>query len=140
VTATTARLLAYWTDPGRDQRLFFCQIEAIETAIYISEVASKYGDAWILNELRAANETGGNPEVFRVGLKMATGAGKTVVMGMLISWQALNKFASPQDGRFSDAFLVVCPGITIRDRLRVLWPNDPDNYYKQRDLLPPDLL
>jgi type III restriction enzyme len=140
VTATTARLLDYWTHPERDRKLFFCQIEALETAIYVAEVATKYGDAWIVNELREANETGGNPDLFRIALKMARGAGKTVVMGMLMSWQTLNKLANPQDGRFSDAFLIVCPGITIRDRLRVLLPNDPDNYYRQRDLLPPDLL
>jgi len=140
VTATTARLLDYWNAPERDRKLFFCQIEALETAIYLNEVASKYGDAWIGNQLREANETGGNPELFRVALKMATGSGKTVVMGMLIAWQALNKFANPQDARFSDAFLIVCPGITIRDRLRVLWPNHPDNYYRERDVLPPDLL
>ena len=71
---------------------------------------------------------------------MATGSGKTVVMAMLIAWHALNKLANPQDARFSDAFLIVTPGITIRDRLRVLLPNDPDNYYRQRDLVPPDLL
>src|SRR5436853_4004792 len=140
VTATTAKLLHYWTAPERDKKLFFCQIEALETAIYLTEVASKYGDAWIENQLREANETGGNPELFRVALKMATGSGKTVVMGMLIAWQALNKFANPQDARFSDAFLIVCPGITIRDRLRVLLPNDPENYYRERDVLPPDLL
>lgn len=68
---------------------------------------------------------------------MATGSGKTVVMGMLIAWQALNKQANRQDQRFSDAFLIVSPGITIRDRLRVLLPNDPNNYYRQLDLLPP---
>ncbi len=71
---------------------------------------------------------------------MATGSGKTVVMAMLIAWQALNKLANPQDKRFSDAFLIVTPGITIRDRLRVLLPNDPDNYYRERDLVPPDQL
>src|SRR3989454_7439775 len=140
VTATTARLLNYWRGPERDRKLFFCQIEALETTIYLAEVASKYGDAWIENQLREANETGGNPQLFRVALKMATGSGKTVVMGMLIAWQALNKFANPQDSRFSDAFLIVCPGITIRDRLRVLLPNDPENYYRQRDVLPPDQL
>ncbi|HUF50981.1 MAG TPA: DEAD/DEAH box helicase family protein [Longimicrobiales bacterium] len=140
VTPTTARLLQYWTNPDRDRKLFFCQIEAAETAIYIAEVAARYGDGWITNQLREANATGGNPDLFRLALKMATGAGKTVVMGMLIAWQALNKLASPQDGRFSDAFLLICPGITIRDRLRVLLPNDPDSYYRQRDLLPPDLL
>lgn len=140
VTATTARLLDYWNHPERDRRLFFCQLEAVETAIYIAETAGKYGDGWIGNSIREANTTGGNPDLFRIALKMATGSGKTVVMGMLIAWQTLNKHASPQDARFSDAFLIVCPGITIRDRLRVLLPNDPNSYYRQLDLLPPDLL
>jgi len=71
---------------------------------------------------------------------MATGSGKTVVMAMLIAWHALNKLANPQDARFSDAFLIVTPGITIRDRLRVLLPHDPQNYYRERDLLPSDMM
>jgi type III restriction enzyme len=139
VTAVTSRLLAYWTREARDRPLFFCQIEAAETAIYIAEVARKYGDAWIDNDLRTANDTS-NPGLPRLALKMATGSGKTVVMGMLIAWQALNKIENRQDARFSDAFLIVTPGITIRDRLRVLLPTDPDNYYRQRDILPSDLL
>ena len=130
VTPTTARLLAYWTDPNREKKLFFCQIEALETAIYITEVAKKYGDAWIENALREANDTS-NPGLPRTAFKMATGSGKTVVMAMLIAWHTLNKLANPQDARFSDTFLIVTPGITIRDRLRVLLPNDP------RELLPP---
>ena len=73
-------------------------------------------------------------------MKMATGSGKTVVMAMLIAWQALNKLANPQDARFSDTFLIVTPGITIRDRLRVLLPNDPQNYYRQRDIVPAEPL
>ena len=133
VTPTTARLLAYWLDRTREKKLFFCQIEALETAIYISEVARKY-DAWIENRLREANDTS-NPGLPRTALKMATGSGKTVVMAMLIAWQMLNKLANPQDARFSDTFLVVTPGITIRDRLRVLLPNDPQNYYRQRDII-----
>lgn len=139
VTHTTARLLQYWTNPERERKLFFCQIEALETAIYIMEVAGKYGDTWIENTLRDANAQS-NPLLYRIASKMATGSGKTVVMGMLIAWQALNKLANPQDARFSDTFLLVTPGITIRDRLRVLLPNDPDNYYRQRDLLPPEML
>lgn len=137
VTPVTARLLAYWTNPDRDKRLFFCQIEALETAIYITEAARKYNDAWIENDLRDANDLS-NPGLPRLALKMATGAGKTVVMAMLIAWQALNKLENPQDARFSDAFLIVTPGITIRDRLRVLMPNDPENYYRQRDVLSPE--
>jgi len=139
ITKTSRRLLDYWTNPQRDKKLFFCQIEALETAIYIVEAASKCGDAWIDNDLRRSNEDA-NPGLYRVALKMATGSGKTVVMGMLIAWQMLNKLANTQDGRFSDAFLIVTPGITIRDRLRVLLPNDPNNYYRQRDLLPPDMI
>jgi type III restriction enzyme len=135
VTPTTARLLAYWTEPGREKKLFFCQIEALETAIFIAEVAKKYGETWVETELAAANDTS-NPGLPRAAFKMATGAGKTVVMAMLIAWHTLNKRANPQDARFADTFLVVTPGITIRDRLRVLWPHDPENYYRQRDLVP----
>jgi type III restriction enzyme len=133
VTPTTARLLAYWKNPDREKKFFFCQIEALETAIYIAEVANKF-DPWIGNELRKANDTS-NPGLSRVAFKMATGTGKTVVMAMLIAWQALNKLATPRDARFTDTFLIVAPGITIRDRLRVLLPNDPQNYYRQRDIL-----
>lgn len=137
ITATTRELLDYWTNEDRDGPLFFCQIEALETAIYIAEVAGKE-QQWIDNLLREeANKKSGG--LYRVAFKMATGAGKTVVMAMLIAWQALNKLNDPQDKRFSDTFLVVTPGITIRDRLRVLKPNAPDNYYQERDLLPPDL-
>ncbi len=135
VTPTTARLIAYWTDPAREKKLFFCQNEALETAIYVAEVAKKYGDAWIENAIRDANDTS-NPGLPRTAFKMATGSGKTVVMAMLIAWHALNKRANPQDARFSDTFLIVTPGITIRDRLRVLLPNDPENYYRQRDIVP----
>ena len=134
-TPTTSRLLAYWTNPERERKLFFCQIEALETVIYITEVAKKYGDAWIENQLRDANDSS-NPGLPRVASKMATGSGKTVVMGMLIAWQGLNKLANPQDARFSDTFLIVTPGVTIRDRLRVLLPNDPQNYYRALDIIP----
>ena len=130
VTKTTRQLLDYWRNPERERKLFFCQIEAVETAIYVTEVANKYGDTWIENELRRSNEDA-NPLVFRIAFKMATGSGKTVVMAMLIAWHVLNKLANPQDARFSDTFLIVTPGITIRDRLRVLLPNDPQNYYRQ---------
>jgi len=139
VTNVTRRLLEYWTDHERDKKLFFCQVEALETFIYIQEVANKYGDAWIENMLREANDSS-NPGLNRIACKMATGSGKTVVMGMLIAWQAINKQESPQDARFTDTFLVITPGITIRDRLRVLLPNDPHNYYRERDILPGDLL
>ena len=138
VTKPTARLLEYWANPERERKLFFCQIEALETAIYISECAKRFGDAWIENALRDANE-GANPGLDRIALKMATGSGKTVVMAMLIAWQVLNKLENPQDKRFSDTFLIVTPGITIRDRLRVLLPNDPGNYYAYMDVVPAEL-
>ena len=139
VTPTTSQLLEYWTNPERENKLFFCQIEALETAIYITEVAKKYGDAWMENQLREANDSA-NPGLPRLAFKMATGAGKTVVMAMVIAWHALNKLANTQDARFSDTFLLITPGITIRDRLRVLLPNDPSNYYRQRDVVPSHML
>ena len=137
-TPVTRRLLEHWTDPQRGRPLFFCQIEALQTLIYISEVAKKVGDVWIENHLTdAAAEA--NPGLLRMATKMATGSGKTVVMAMLIAWQTLNKASNPQDARFTDAFLVVTPGITIRDRLRVLLPGDPANYYKSLDVVPSDM-
>ncbi|MEW6358491.1 MAG: BPTD_3080 family restriction endonuclease [Planctomycetota bacterium] len=136
ITSTTARLLQHWTDPDRaEKKLFFCQIEAAETAIYLAEVARKRGDTWIENMIRDENEAA-NPGLFRIAFKMATGSGKTVVMAMLIAWHTLNKLANPQDARFSDTFLICTPGITIRDRLRVLLPTDPSNYYNQWDIVP----
>lgn len=139
VTPTTRAMLQYWRRDERERRLFFCQIEALETAIYVTEVASRYGDQWIDNSLREWNEAA-NPGLNRVAFKMATGSGKTVVIAMLIAWQALNKLANQQDRRFSDTFLIVTPGITIRDRLRVVLPNDPNNYYIERDLVSADQL
>jgi type III restriction enzyme len=139
VTPTTRRLLEYWTDPAREKQLFFAQVEALETAIYIAEAARPSGDVYTINTLVEAAERA-NPGLFRVAHKMATGSGKTVVMAMLIAWQTLNKAASPQDRRFADRFLVATPGITIRDRLRVLLPSDPGNYYRERDLVPADLV
>jgi type III restriction enzyme len=138
VSKTTRHLLEYWHNNDRTRRLFFCQIEAVETAIYITEVAKKYNDVWIENSLRAANATA-NPLLYRIAFKMATGSGKTVVMAMIIAWHTLNKIANPQDSLFSDTFLIVTPGITIRDRLRVLLPNDPQNYYRAMDIVPPNL-
>jgi type III restriction enzyme len=135
VTPVTKQLLLYWTDADREKKLFFCQIEALETIIYLTEVSKANGDTWMLNELNSAMDLS-NPGLFRMALKMATGSGKTVVMGMLIAWHVLNKRRNPQDNKFGDAFLLVAPGITIRDRLRVLLPAEEGNYYRERDLVP----
>lgn len=136
VTSTTRRLLEHWRSPDRERRLYFCQLEAVETAIYLAEAADASGDAWIGNMLGDRSREH-NAGLYRIALKMATGTGKTVVMAMLIAWQALNKLAAARSRSFSDAFLIVAPGITIRDRLRVLLPEDPENYYRALDLLPP---
>ena len=138
VTTTTRRLLEHWTAEDREKRLFFCQVEALETAIFLTEAASKQsGGSFFENEIRRFNEDA-NPGLYRVALKMATGTGKTVVMAMIVAWHTLNKAANPQDARFADEFLVVTPGITIRDRLRVLLPSDPNNYYSEWDVIPPE--
>ena len=139
VSPTTRRLLEHWADPERENRVLFCQREAAETAIYLAEVAPRTGDVWIRNDLAATNAAY-NDGLNRVALKMATGSGKTVVMAMLIAWQVLNKAANAtEQAVHSTRFLVVTPGLTIRDRLRVLLPADPDNYYRLRDLVPADL-
>ena len=139
VTPTTRRLLEYWSDSGRENRVLFAQREAVETAIYLAEAATKDSQGWMLTRLEETNEEF-NTGLPRVALKMATGSGKTVVMAMLIAWQVLNKSAGPQDKRFTRRFLIVAPGVTIRDRLRVLLPEHEGNYYRERDLVPADLV
>nr|WP_254633222.1 DEAD/DEAH box helicase family protein [Deinococcus sp. GbtcB9] len=141
VTPTTQRLLQHWrTHEFTQQRPFFCQIEAVETAIWLSEVAPNTTDGRrILAYLASANE-GANPGLNRIALKLATGAGKTQVMAMLIAWQTINSVRQPGSRKFTKGFLLVAPGLTIRDRLRVLLPNDPDNYYLKREIVPADLM
>ncbi len=138
-TSITRELLAYWSREDRERRLFFCQIEAAETAIYLTEAAEKLGDTNARNQIAAQNATH-NDGLPRTAFKMATGSGKTVVMAMLIAWHTLNKQANQQDRRFSDRFLIITPGITIRDRLRVLLPNDPQNFYRAMDIVTPEQL
>ncbi len=139
VTPITRKLLQHWADPDRENRVIFAQREAAETAIFLTEVAGRHhGFADWRKRLEPENEAH-NDGLPRAALKMATGAGKTVVMAMLIAWQTLNKVQSPRDARFTNRFLVVTPGVTIRDRLRVLLPEDPENYYELRDLIPADL-
>jgi len=142
VTPETARLLQHWRHHDfSGVRPFFCQIEAVETAIWLTEVAPQIGKAGetFLQHLANANNDA-NPELMRLALKLATGAGKTTVMAMLIAWQTINAVRHPQSKRFTRGFLVVAPGLTIKDRLRVLQPNDPDSYYKDRELVPGDML
>jgi type III restriction enzyme len=142
VSPETARLLQHWRHHKFSSiRPFFCQIEAVETAIWLTEVAPQAGKAGegVLEHLANANNDA-NPELMRLALKLATGAGKTTVMAMLIAWQTINAVRRPQRKRFTRGFLVVTPGLTIKDRLRVLQPNDPDSYYKDRELVPGDML
>jgi type III restriction enzyme len=140
VTPYTRKLLAHWAagPPTRDDPVFFCQREAAETGIFLAEVAGRHGTADYRRRLDPENQLH-NDGLPRVALKMATGTGKTVVMAMLIAWQTINKVMTPNGRRFAKQFLVVTPGITIRDRLGVLHPSRDDNYYRERDLVPPDL-
>ena len=131
VTPVTARLLRHWRGPDRGRRLFFCQIEAVETAIWLAEVAPKHES----DRLRTLNAEA-NPELFRIAFKLATGAGKTTVMAMLIAWQTLNAARARNSSRFADAFLIVAPGITVRDRLRVLLSVRPEQHYLLHDIVP----
>jgi len=141
VTPETARLLHHWRNfEFSEVRPFFCQVEAVETIIWLSEVASqspKYKH--ILDHLAAANKDA-NLQLMRLALKLATGAGKTTVMAMIIAWQTINAVRHPTSKLFTRGFLICAPGLTIKDRLRVLQPNDPNSYYKDRELLPIDML
>ena len=142
MTPETARLLQHWRHHRfGDLRPFFCQVEAIETVIWLSEVAPREKNTGrrFLQYLEDASQEA-NPGLLRLALKLATGAGKTMVMAMLIAWQTINAVRRRQSSRFTRGFLIVTPGLTIKDRLRVLKPNDPDSYYRGRELVPGDLL
>ena len=150
VTPETAKLLQHWRNHDSiGVRPFFCQVDAAETIIWLTEVAGvlPVGDRTpgrreyrtVYNHIRGANVQA-NSELLRVALKMATGTGKTTVMAMLIAWQTINAVRHPNSRQFTKGFLITTPGITIRDRLRVLLPSDPDNYYKGRNLVPTEFL
>jgi type III restriction enzyme len=143
VTRTTLELLQWWQREGRAQRLFFAQLDAVETVIFLNEARTDFRQGVEIpqEELSEAKQTQGFKGFRRYACKMATGSGKTTVMGMLAAWSILNKVNDRSDARFSDVVLVVCPNVTIKNRLREL---DPDigeaSLYRTRDLVPSHLM
>ena len=129
-TSITKRLLEYWTDPEdyESRRFFFCQLEAAETLIWLTEGPQ--------HEKVGLDVPGDGGEFQRLCAKMATGTGKTVVMAMVIAWHILNKVKYPQDTRFAKNVLVVAPGLTVRSRLAVLEPSHPENYFEAFRIVP----
>src|ERR1700678_3524623 len=129
----TRRLLKHWRDPEQREgkRFFFCQLEAIETLIWLAEApeSDRVG-------IKVPRDGG---EFTRLCSKMATGSGKTILMSMLIAWQVLNKVTYPQDKRFSKNILVIAPGLTVKNRLEVLVPGSSGNYYQEFEIIPPGL-
>jgi type III restriction enzyme len=143
LTPITRQLLSHWNNPDRERRLFFCQREAAETIIWLTEVQARQPRGLRIptdQPLDEASRLKGYRPLRRYGCKMATGSGKTVVMAMVAAWSVLNKAHYPQDRRFSDAVLVVCPNLTVKERLQVLYPSDPMSYYQAFDLVPRSLL
>ena len=165
---TTKKLLRHWWREDRGRRLFFCQVEAVETIIYLREIlAMGKKPRWVpkltLEDFNTLSQ-GRNPRpgewvakvaqhpkladipnesgvkaIHRYACKMATGSGKTVLMAMLISWAFCNRGTKPGDPRFPRRALVVCPNLTIKERLNVLRPGDPNNYYEKFDVVPSSL-
>lgn len=134
VTGITKRLLQHWQEPEerKDRKFFFCQIEAIETLIWLTEAP----DA----EKTGIEIPGDGGDFIRWCNKMATGSGKTIVMAQLIAWNILNKVANGKDPRFSKNVLIVAPGLTVRNRLSVLNPTDKGNYYEEFNVVPSGLM
>ena len=164
-TETTKALLRHWSRDDRQRRLFFCQLEAAETVIYLREMLAQGRTPRFKPQLTLADHAallqGHNPRpldwrarvaqhpkladlpheaglapLLRYACKMATGSGKTVVMAMLIAWAFCNRGRQPGDARYPKRALVVCPNLTIKERLAVLRPEDAGNYYDQFDIVP----
>ncbi len=143
ITRTTSELLNYWQREGRHHRLFFAQLEAAETIIFLTEARVDFlqGIDTPLDEPSDERKAEGYRTFRRYACKMATGAGKTTVMGMLAAWSILNKMSNRNDARFSDVVLVVCPNVTIRNRLQELDPAHGEaSLYRTRDLVPGHLM
>jgi len=143
VTRTTHELLQWWRRDGRAQRLFFAQLDAVETIIFLIEARGdlRQGIDVPQEEISAEKRAQGFAGFRRYASKMATGSGKTTVMGMLAAWSILNKVNDRSDARFSDVVLVVCPNVTIRNRLRELDPEGGEaSLYRTRDLVPSHLM
>jgi type III restriction enzyme len=167
-TTVTKQLLRHWTRADRARRLFFCQREAVETAIYLTEILAagktpRFKPKLTLDDFErlrrgervsfaAASNVGlhasladipneaGLAPLVRYGCKMATGSGKTVVMAMLVAWAFCNRGRVPGNDRFANAALIVCPNLTIKERLQVLRPEHAENYYEAFDIVPPALV
>jgi type III restriction enzyme len=133
VSGITQRLLEHWRDPEQREhrRFFFCQLEAIETLIWLTEGPPS-------TRVGIDVPSDGGPFT-RLCSKMATGSGKTIVMAMLIAWQVLNKITYPQDKRFSKSIFIVAPGLTVKSRLQVLIPSNDKNFYTEFNVIPAGL-
>jgi hypothetical protein len=141
LTGTTLQLLQWWRREGRERPLFFAQVEAAETVIFLKEARSDFlqGVNVPRDEPSDERKAEGFAGFLRYACKMATGSGKTTVMGMLAAWSILNKVHDHGDARFPDVVLVVCPNVTIRSRLAELDPkNGEASIYTTRDLVPPN--
>lgn len=131
ITSVTKELLEHWKNPDREMKLFFCQLEAIETLIWLVEAPE--------SEKQGIEITGDGSPFQRLCSKMATGSGKTIVMAMLIAWQIINKVTYPKETKFSKNVLIIAPGLTVKSRLQVLYQSDFNNYYHEFDIVPSDM-
>jgi type III restriction enzyme len=146
-TPVTKELLRFWARDDRLRRLFFCQMEAVETVIYLAEIrtggkGTRFNPTFTDADLSTLIDVPAEPDLSaltRFGCKMATGSGKTVVMAMLIAWTLCNRGRVPSDERFPSAVLICCPNLTVKERLQVLRPDHIDNYYAAFDLVPTTL-
>ncbi len=133
VTGITKRLLEHWNNPDeREHQFFFCQLEAMETLIWLAEAPA--------SEKVGIDIPSDGGAFTRLCSKMATGSGKTIVMAMLIAWQVVNKVTYPQDARFAKHIFVVAPGLTVKSRLQVLEPAGKINFYDEFNVVPAALL
>ncbi|MDR2951895.1 MAG: DEAD/DEAH box helicase family protein, partial [Treponema sp.] len=133
ITSVTRKLIEHWyAKEFRKYPFFFCQLDAIETIIWLAEAPE--------TEKTGLDIQGDGGGFKRVCTKLCTGGGKTTVMAMLIAWQICNKVSYPQDKRFSKNIFIVAPGITVRERLKVLLPGGGSNYYNDFDVVPVSLI
>ena len=128
-TGITRKLLEHWNDSTvRQYPFFFCQLDAMETLIWLTEAPA--------SDRVGISIPGDGGDFRRICTKMCTGGGKTTVMAMLIAWMVCNKVSYPRDKRFSKIVFIVAPGLTVKSRLQVLQTGGNENYYSQFNIVP----
>jgi type III restriction enzyme len=139
---TTKRLLGYWFEDehrvgdGLVFRFYFCQREAVETFIYLTEIEQVRSFRDLLDyAVQGVLIDPAEVKRPRLAFKMATGSGKTMAMSLSIVWSYFHRVFEPRSP-MTTSFLVVAPNVIVFERLKVDFGDGAT--FRQNPLVPPE--